>query len=272
MATYAIGDLQGCRVEFEALLEKIDFAAEDQLWLLGDLINRGADSLGTLRYVRAISDQCRIVLGNHDLHFLAIFYGGHRPSRSDTFDELLQAEDVAELAAWLCQQRLYYEDRSLGYAMTHAGVPHLWKLKKTRALAKEVEKAFRGEHGAVSRETFFAQLYGNEPDLWDDSLQGMPRLRTITNYLTRMRLVDRDGRLDFEHKGALTEAPPGWRPWFERLDVARLPLKLLFGHWASLDGVTGDDRIIALDTGCVWGRKLTALCLETGVLTQVNAL
>ena len=271
MATYAIGDLQGCRVEFEALLKLIRFSAGDVLWLLGDLINRGADSLGTMKLVMEMDAQVVTVLGNHDLHFLAIYFGGHKPSSSDTFDELLASKHAASVAEWLCEQKLYHSDEQLGYVMTHAGIPPQWSLTKCESLAREVEGTIRGENPAVSRGDFFREMYGNKPTLWEESLTGMSRLRLITNYLTRMRLIDNEYALDFDHKGALEAAPEGWTPWFDAKPLRELPLKILFGHWAALDGYTGQPHCIALDTGCVWGRKLSALRLEDGELFQVSA-
>ena len=270
MATYAIGDLQGCYGEFVELLDKVGFGPGDSLWLLGDLINRGPNSLETLRRVRELGDQCVVVLGNHDLHFLAIFYGGHSPSRSDTFDELLRAPDVHEHAEWLRRQHLVFTDESIGYTMVHAGIPHIWSVAEAHALADEVTSVLRGEDDALDHVTFFTQMYGNEPSAWDPTLQGMPRLRLITNYLTRMRLVNAQGALDFKHKGALSEAPVGWAPWFHE-PGADPRARIVFGHWAALDGYTGIDNIVALDTGCVWGRDLTALHLESGRRVTVTA-
>lgn len=273
MATYAIGDLQGCRVEFEALLDKIAIGADDELWLLGDLINRGADSLGTIRRVIALQQEMsvRIVLGNHDLHFLAILFGEHRPSAQDTFDEMLAAPDALAIAEWLCHQPLLYIDDRLQHAMVHAGVPHIWSLPQAQTLADEVSTVLRGKNPALSRETFFKHMYGNQPALWDDGLEGMARMRCVTNYLTRMRLVDEGGTLDFSHKGALDTAPDHWHPWFSLVQPDQFSHKLLFGHWAALDGETKRPDLLALDTGCVWGRDLTAICVETGVRTSVSA-
>lgn len=267
-----MGDLQGCNAEFRALLAKLKFSAADRLWLLGDLINRGAESLATLRSVVEISDQCEVVLGNHDLHFLAIYYGDHAPGVNDTFDEILGHCDVDGYAKWLCEQKMTHRDRQLGYFMSHAGLPHIWSPKKAFILGREVETVLQDRHDSVSRKQFFQELYGDEPRLWRDELEGMPRLRLITNYLTRMRLVDAEGALEFEHKGALIDVPEGRYPWYEFSDLAEWSGKVLFGHWAALDGETGKNNIIALDTGCVWGRKLTALCLETGVYTSVAAM
>ena len=268
MATYAIGDLQGCLAEFEALLEVMNFGPDDRLWLVGDLINRGPESLQTLERVVEMSDQIVTVLGNHDLHFLAIFYGGHPPSGRDTFDELLASPNIGELAEWLRHQKLAHLDPELGYVMTHAGVPHIWGIKETLMRAAEVEAVLQGR-GEMTYAAYFQALYGNDPDIWSDDLSGMPRLRVITNYLTRMRLVDESGRLDFAHKGSPENIPPGWRPWFE-IPRSR-KRRIIFGHWAALDGDSGLSDTIALDTGCVWGRKMTGFCLETQKTYSVSA-
>ena len=264
MATYAFGDLQGCLREFDALLERVALGAKDELCLVGDLVNRGPDSLGTLRRVYGLRSQCRIVLGNHDLHFLAIYFGGHKPGRSDTFNELLRAPDVDELAHWLRRQPLIHRDKELGYVMVHAGIPHIWSIKQARKRAKEVHRVLRGKNPAIPYKKFFRVMYGNQPDTWDDKLTGVDRVRLITNYLTRLRLVRPDGRMDFQHKGTLADAPAGLVPWYEPRRRKPYPGRILFGHWAALDGVTSSEKVVALDTGCVWGRSLTAMCLQTG--------
>ncbi len=268
MATYAIGDVQGCYEELCRLLEVIAFdESTDELWFLGDLINRGPDNVAVMRLVMSLNDRVRCVLGNHDLHFLAIPLGGHKPNRSDTFQDLLEAPDADEVIGWYCSQPLLVQDASLGYVMTHAGIPHLWDLEQAAARAREVE-------AVISRRDagYFEELYGNDPPLWSDDLTGMRRLRSITNYFTRMRLVRPDGSLDFTHKGGLDDAPAGLKPWYEARADKPLNMTILFGHWAALQGHTGHDRIVALDTGCVWGRDLTAICLETGQFHRVPSL
>ncbi|MGI9328930.1 MAG: symmetrical bis(5'-nucleosyl)-tetraphosphatase [Pseudomonadales bacterium] len=265
MTTYAVGDIQGCYRELSELLEKLAFGAADSLWVLGDLVNRGPDSLAVLQLLYSMRAQLRIVLGNHDLHLLAMHYGGHSPNRSDTVAQVLAAADCDELLDWLRRQPLLVQDPALGYVMTHAGIPHIWSLAAARGYAAEVEQMLRGEN----HQCYFEQLYGNRPDRWQDSLVGMDRLRMITNYFTRMRLLREDGTLNFSHKGALDDAPSDWLPWYQLRDSA--PQRLLFGHWAALEGVTGREDIIALDTGCVWGRALTALNLHSGALTRVQA-
>jgi bis(5'-nucleosyl)-tetraphosphatase (symmetrical) len=266
MTTWAVGDLQGCYDELQVLLEQIAFdPAYDTLWLVGDLVNRGPRSLEVLRFVKSLGAAARTVLGNHDLHLLAIRYGGHKANRGDTFGELFAAPDCDELCDWLRHQALLEHDAELGFVMTHAGIPHIWSRKQAAVLAGEVEAVLRGD-GYVD---YFKALYGNQPDCWDESLRGMDRWRVITNYFTRMRMVDKRGRMDFSYKGPVAQAPKGWSPWYDLR--ARKPLKetLLFGHWASLEGRTGRAGIIALDTGCVWGRTLTALSLEKGVFASV---
>ena len=265
MTTYAVGDIQGCYAELCELLAALAFADDDCLWVVGDLVNRGPESLAVLRLLYSMRGQLRVVLGNHDLHLLAIAYGGHQPNRGDTFTAVLAAPDCDELLDWLRQQSLLVQDPALGWVMTHAGVPHIWSLAQARCYAAEVEQVLRkGDyHG------YFRDLYGNRPDRWQPELQGMDRLRLITNYFTRMRLLHDDGTLEFSYKGALADAPSGWLPWY-RLRAPGVQ-RLVFGHWAALEGVTGRDDIVALDTGCVWGRTLTALNLLTGELHSVPA-
>lgn len=268
MPTYAIGDIQGCWSEFSALLELLRFdPARDRLWLVGDLVNRGPQSLEVLRFAERLGDACRLVLGNHDLHLLATWFGGRAARRSDTFSDVLTAPDAGELCEWLRRQPLLVVDQELGFAMTHAGIPHIWDLEQARARASEVEQILRGGDAAE----FFAAMYGNEPDLWREQLDGVARYRVITNYLTRMRLVDEAGRLDLESKEGPADAAPGWHPWYELRQSRPLGVNLLFGHWAALEGLTDRDGIVGLDTGCVWGGPLTALCLESGEFSSIPA-
>ena len=261
MAVYAIGDVQGCWRELKALLKKLRFRDSDELWLAGDLINRGPDSLKVLRKLRAMDQQIHIVLGNHDLHFLAIVFGGHNAGAKDTFAELLGADDVEDLAHWLRTQKLFH--RNYGHVMTHAGVPGCWTVGQAQGLAREVESVIgqsdkKAKTAEISYRKFFADIYGNKPAAWSDDLVGMDRLRCVVNYLTRMRLLDSSGAMDFAQKGALQDAPAGLMPWFVGARIQAFDETLLFGHWASLDGETGTSKCIALDTGCVWGRQLTA--------------
>ena len=278
MATYAVGDIQGCYTQLCQLLDEVAFSSTDTLWLAGDLVNRGPDSLAVLRLVRSLGSRAICVLGNHDLHLLAIYYGGHKTHRGDTFDALLSAPDMPEIAQWYLQQPLLVVEPTLGYAMAHAGIPHIWTLAEAQALAQEVGDYLQHDDYAH----YFRELYGNEPNCWRDDLHGMDRLRLITNYFTRMRLIRSDGQLDFKHKGALENLPEGYKAWFDYagLDIPKQktdsklnkkPIRILFGHWAALEGLTNNPTVVALDTGCVWGRTLTAICLDTGQLSCVSA-
>lgn len=264
MSTYVIGDLQGCLVQLEALLEKVGYRrAEDRLWFTGDLINRGPESLATVRFVRSLGDRAVTVLGNHDLHFLAIVFGGHRPMASDTLNDLMDAPDCLDIAHWLRGLPLLHREN--GFVMVHAGLPHIWTLSEAQTHAREVESVMRDDE---TYRDFFRKMYGNDPNVWSDALEGMDRQRIITNYFTRMRLMSHAGEMDFSHKGRLEGAPAGFRPWFSYPSRIREPI--LFGHWAALDGETGNGGTIGLDTGCVWGRCLTAYRLEDGSLFQVG--
>jgi len=267
MTTYAIGDLQGCHAEFVELLETLDFdPRRDRLWLAGDLVNRGPASLACLREVMALGDAATTVLGNHDLHLLAVARGGARLNRKDTLDAILDAPDREALLDWL-QSRplLVHESRGQEVVMTHAGLLPQWSLAQAAALAEELEAALGSERSG----SFLERMYGNAPACWRDDLDGIDRLRAIVNVLTRMRFIDADGCLDFAAKEGLDSAPPGFAPWFQypRADDPWL----LFGHWAALHGETPRRRVRAeaLDTGCVWGSRLTALDLESGERTSV---
>ncbi|MEA3251426.1 MAG: symmetrical bis(5'-nucleosyl)-tetraphosphatase [Pseudomonadota bacterium] len=264
MTTYATGDLQGCHAEFVALLERLAFdPRRDRLWLAGDLVNRGPDSLACLREVKALGDAARVVLGNHDLHLLGVARGGGSLKRSDTLAAILDAPDREALLDWLQHQPLLVDDGSASPArtlMVHAGLLPQWSLDGARALAGEVESCLAGEQAGA----FFERMYGNSPARWDDTLEGIERLRAIVNVFTRMRFIAADGTLDFAAKEGLDSAPEGFEPWFRypREDDPRV----LFGHWAALEGHTPGAalRAEALDTGCVWGNSLTALDLDSG--------
>lgn len=254
MATYIVGDVQGCLPSLQALLAAVRFGAGDTLLGVGDLINRGRHSLDTLRFLRALGPRFATVLGNHDLHFLAMVYGGHPHPAGDTLKPLLAAPDCAQLADWLRRKPLLLE--GAGFAAAHAGIPHIWTLADARRHARELESVLAGPR----HRAFFRAMYGNEPACWSDALEGAQRWRAIANYFTRMRLIAADGRLEFGHKGGLDGLPAGFLPWFRH--PPRIRRTLYFGHWAALDGSTGAARFVGLDTGCVWGRSLTALRLE----------
>ncbi|WP_020681698.1 symmetrical bis(5'-nucleosyl)-tetraphosphatase [Marinobacterium rhizophilum] len=257
MATYAIGDIQGCFDQLMRLLERIGFGDSDQLWLAGDLVNRGPRSLETLRFVRSLGSRARVVLGNHDLHLLAIHYGVTQPRRSDTLGPILEADDRDELMHWLLQQPLLVHDAELDYVMVHAGIPPDWSLKQASQRAREVETVLQGPEA----ESFFQHMYGNKPDCWSKDLKGWDRLRVITNYLTRMRFCDSKGRLDFAAKGGLDTQPAGFMPWYSHPRKAA-EQRIIFGHWAALEGGLRNPQLFSLDTGCVWGNSLTAMRLE----------
>ncbi|WP_101674847.1 symmetrical bis(5'-nucleosyl)-tetraphosphatase [Alloalcanivorax mobilis] len=259
MSTYVIGDLQGCLGPFEALLERIGFAAgRDRLLLAGDLVNRGPDSLGTLRRAHALGDDVQVVLGNHDLHLLAVAHGHARLKKHDTLQPILDATDGPRLLAWLQRQPLLVEVPEFDAVMAHAGLPPLWSLAEARERAREVEAVLADPARAPD---YFANMYGNTPAGWDDTLQGPARWRVITNYFTRMRFVNDAGELDLASKGEADQPPAGFMPWFEH-PRRQYGGRVLFGHWAALEGHTGVERVEALDTGCVWGNRLTALRLD----------
>lgn len=261
MTTWAIGDIQGCLEPLDALLKKIRFdARNDTLWLVGDLVNRGPDSLGVLRRLYALRASCRIVLGNHDLHLLAVAAGIDTLRRKDTFDDVLNAADAGTLLNWLQQQPLLHFDAKLNTVMTHAGIPPQWSLFDAQRFANEVESVLR--HGDAA--AYFRAMYGNEPAGWSESLSGNTRLRVITNYFTRMRFIDENGALDLVSKEGLGTAPAGFAPWFAAPQRRTGSTRIVFGHWAALEGRVHADGICALDTGCVWGGALTAMNLDTG--------
>ena len=259
--TFAIGDVQGC---YEPLLELIDALpfdpTSDKLWFVGDLVNRGPHNLKTLEYVRELGSTAVVVLGNHDLHLLAIVFGGKKPQRSDTFHDVLGSPACEDLCHWLRFQPLIHTSNN--HVMVHAGIPHIWTLDQATNYAHEVEDTING----ADYVSYFEQMYGKYPDKWDLSLTGMDRLRIITNYLTRMRFIAADGQLEFAHKEGLATTPTGYKGWFEypRSDTKNI----VFGHWAALEGKTSNPNVMATDTGCVWGRELTAVCLEDGTCYQ----
>jgi bis(5'-nucleosyl)-tetraphosphatase (symmetrical) len=263
MATYAIGDLQGCFYSFGSLLSKIDFIpGRDRLWLVGDLVNRGPHSLQVMRWLHQHMDSVTTVLGNHDLHALAVYEGFVEPHRNDTLVELFTAPDRDVLMDWLRLQPLAHAEG--GHLMVHAGLLPQWDAAKARMLAGEVETALRGP----DYRHFLAQMYGNLPDTWDDALVGMGRLRLITNALTRMRVCTPEGRMEFKFKGETKDIPNGYLPWFEIKTRASRKDSLIVGHWSAL-GLIVRKRFVALDSGCLWGGKLSAFRLEDRKVFQV---
>ncbi len=260
---YLIGDLQGCCDALARLLEKIDFSpSRDRLYLLGDLVNRGPDSLTTLRRLQSLGDSAQCLLGNHDLHLLATAAGVRAPHKSDTLDAILQAPDREALLAWMRQQRLAIHAQ--GWLMVHAGVVPQWDAAQTVALADEVHALLRGPELAE----FLPQMYGNEPDRWNDGLTGVARLRFIINVLTRIRFCNAKGKLDFKTKEGLGTAPEGYMPWFDVPGRRTAGQPMAFGHWSTLGLVQRDD-LLALDTGCVWGGQLTAARVADGKTLEI---
>ncbi len=262
MADYAIGDVQGCADALEELLEVIDFdPQQDQLWFAGDLVARGPDSLGVLRRVKALSSSAHVVLGNHDLHLIACFYGYSPPKKKDRTANILTAPDGKELIEWLRQQPLFLEIPHQQAIISHAGIPPCWSINQARTLAHEVSQVLKNE---VQLHQFLGGMYGNSPALWHEHLRGAKRWRVITNYLTRMRLCNFAGELEFSHKEGLDDLPDGYYPWFNLPNPSIKNTRILFGHWAALEGNGPQAPVIALDGGCVWGGQLLAYRLDDG--------
>jgi bis(5'-nucleosyl)-tetraphosphatase (symmetrical) len=258
MAIYAIGDVQGCYDELMALLKMIDFNADnDRLWFAGDLINRGPNSLEVLRFVKSLGDRAVTVLGNHDLHLLALSQGNRSHYKHGTLDEVMNAPDRNELIEWLRHRPVMYHHEKRGYSLIHAGLPPQWDLAAARTCAQELEASLRGP----GFHDFCQQMYGNQPDLWRDDLSGIDRLRFITNAFTRLRYCTPDGRLSMHDKGAPGSQPDGALPWYRMPGRATRNDRILFGHWSTL-GYCQAGNVWCLDSGCLWGGKLTALRLR----------
>lgn len=260
MGLYLIGDVQGCDLALQRLLDKIDFSpSRDNLVLLGDLVNRGPDSLAVLRRVIALGGAARCVLGNHDLHLLAVARGVRPPHRKDTMTAILDAPDREALLAWIRSQPLALRERIDGQEllMVHAGVLPSWTADQTLALAAEVAQLMAGpDFGA-----FLDQMYADTPAQWSDTLDGVPRLRAIVNVLTRLRFCTPDGRMEFATKEGADAAPPGYWPWFDVPGRKSGDVTVAFGHWSTL-GWLGRSDVLSLDTGCVWGGSLSAASIE----------
>jgi bis(5'-nucleosyl)-tetraphosphatase (symmetrical) len=264
MATLAIGDVQGCYDQLMRLLERAGYdERRDVLWFVGDLVNRGPRSAQVARFAKSLGERQVTVLGNHDLALLVIADGVKKPQRGDTFDELLAAPDRDELVAWLRHQKMMHAGS--GHAMVHAGLLPQWSLPQALALAREVEAELQGP----DYREFLDQMYGNEPAQWRDDLAGYDRLRVIVNAMSRMRLVTPGGRMEFSHKTGLDGLPAGFVPWYDAPGRASRSSRILFGHWAAL-GLLAREDVVCLDTGCVWGRALSALRLEDRQLFQLD--
>lgn len=264
MATYAIGDLQGCYAELQDLLALTGFnPTNDRLWLVGDLVNRGPASLEVLRFIKSLGERATVVLGNHDLHLVLRAEGMGRDSKDDTIAPILAAPDCDELMAWLRSQPLFHVEGE--YAMVHAGLLPQWSVAQAKALADEVSTALSKKKKYID---FLENMWGSKPDHWRDDLQDWDRLRVIVNAMTRMRFCSADGVMEFHAKGKPENAPEGYMPWFAVPQRASRTHTLVCGHWSAL-GLRTDEKLLALDTGCLWGGTLTAVRLEDRKVFQV---
>ena len=263
MATYAIGDIQGC---YEALIELLDMtgfnSTSDRLWLVGDLVNRGPQSLEVLRYVKNLGDAATVVLGNHDLHLIMRADGHSRTSSEDTLDAVLTAPDCSELIQWLRQCPLFHREDD--HVMVHAGLLPQWSVRRAAELGAEVHAALVADNHT----DFLANMWGSKPDAWDDDLHGWERLRVIVNAMTRMRFCTTDGVMEFRSKGNPQNPPPGFMPWFAVPKRASKKHTVICGHWSAL-GFYQEPTLLALDSGCLWGGSLTAVRLEDRKVFQL---
>ncbi|MEX2164364.1 MAG: symmetrical bis(5'-nucleosyl)-tetraphosphatase [Sulfuricaulis sp.] len=258
MPVYAIGDVQGCYQPLRALLTEIRFdPTRDSLWFTGDLVNRGPQSLEVLRYVKALSDRAICVLGNHDLHLLAMAAGAAKPKKRDALEKILAAPDKDELLQWLRRRPLLHHDDRLGYTLIHAGLLPAWTLTDAKRLAQEVQDLLRGD----LMMDFFHHMYGDLPDHWNENLRGADRLRVIVNAFTRLRYCDLEGNMDLRPKGPPGSQPPDLMPWFQVPGRRSQDLRIVFGHWSAL-GLWQGDGVIGLDSGCLWGKSLSAVRLD----------
>lgn len=255
MSIYAIGDIQGCYDELLRLLEAIDFNEnQDQLWFAGDLVNRGPQSLETLRFVKSLGNSAISVLGNHDLHLIATYLSGSKSHSNDSLSQTLNAPDCDELIAWLRQRPLFHYNEK--FSLVHAGLPPQWDFSLTKTLARQVEQLLRGQDHPY----FFKTMYGNRPSVWSTELNQMEQARFVINCFTRMRYCDLNGKLDFNHKGPPGSQPAHLLPWFAVPGRQSADMKIIFGHWSTLGYYQGSN-CYAIDTGCLWGGQLTALKL-----------
>ena len=261
---FAVGDIQGCLTPLQQLLDEVKFdPTKDQLWCVGDLVNRGPDSLGTLEFLYDIRHSVKAVLGNHDLHLLAVAYGQKSVKKDSDLLEIAASENSDKLLKWLRKLPLLHWDKELNLAMCHAGIPPMWNLKKAKSLSDEVQSILRSDQHIH----FYAAMYGNQPDTWSDDLSGMERIRVIVNYFTRMRFLGPNGELEFDNKTGLDSELGEFKPWFQYPNQLKKN-HLLFGHWAALNGLFDHKKVTGLDTGCVWGGPLTLMNLDSHELHQ----
>lgn len=267
MSTYVIGDVQGCYDELIKLEAKLSFdPKKDKLIFAGDLVNRGPKSLETLRHIKSLGLSAQTVLGNHDLFLLKTAYQNKPVTGKNTINDIMNAPDKIELIEWLRHQPMLIQ--SDHYIITHAGIPPRWSIKKAKKKAKELEYILQTR---TTLQLFLENMFGDKPNRWSKYLEGPDRWRCIANFFTRMRFCLPDGSLDLSHKGGLETANNRLIPWFQH-PKSKIPeqITILFGHWAALQGYSGTKNIVALDTGCAWGGKLTAICLESGRFTAVR--
>lgn len=260
MAVYAIGDVQGCFDELQLLLKKINYRqSDDILWFAGDLVNRGPKSLEVVRFIKNLGSRAVVVLGNHDLHLLAIAAGCANNKATDTVDDILNAHDRDDILDWLRRQPLMHHDEESGFTMVHAGLPPIWNLATALSCAREVESMLSG----VDYQEFFKHMYGNKPDIWSEELTGWGRLRFIINCFSRLRYCDENGKLALNEKGEPGTQSPDYVPWFEVKSRLNKELRIIFGHWSTLrlHGLSVSN-VFPIDTGCVWGDQLTAIKLQ----------
>lgn len=266
MADYAIGDVQGCFGELRLLLDKMAFdPGRDRLYFVGDMVNRGPQSLQTLRFIKSLGGAAAAVLGNHDLHLLAVAFGVSKTKHRDTFGDILGAPDREELLDWL--RRLPLLHSAGEFYLIHAGLPPQWDMRAAARCAREVEEALRGDGAAE----FFAHMYGDAPERWSEDLQGFERIRFITNCLTRLRYCDAEGSLNMREKCAPGGQAAHLLPWFRVPGRASEGAKIVFGHWSTL-GFNVENNCYCLDTGCLWGGELTALRLDDGERFSVGCV
>jgi len=264
MSVFAIGDAQGCHQQVLTLMQKIRIASPGATFIfVGDLVNRGPRSLATLRTIRGLGNDAKVILGNHDLHLLALAHGIRKQHKSDTLNEILEAPDREQLLDWLRSQPLAVLEN--GHLLVHAGVLPQWSVEQTLDLGREVSEVLSGPDWL----DFLRHMYGNLPDRWEDTLQGVDRLRCIVNALTRIRFCRADGTMEFTSAEGGADAPSGYMPWFEVPDRKTVDTPVVFGHWSTL-GLTVRDNLVGLDTGCVWGGKLTAVSLDDHAVIQVG--
>jgi bis(5'-nucleosyl)-tetraphosphatase (symmetrical) len=271
MSTYVIGDLHGCLDELQLLLEKISFNKEtDLLWFTGDLIIGGNKSLETLRFIKNLENNVICVLGNHDLTLLGLAVANIKMKEHiiKEFEPILNSPDKKEIVSWLRQLPLLHYDEKYNTLLVHAGIAPQWTIEKAINLAKEVEDIIQSEHAT----DFFLNMFGNKPEIWNDNLINWERARCITNYLTRLRFCSKEGHMNLLEKGPPHTPPPNLMPWYSVPNRLSKNTRIIFGHWAALEGEAKENNIVAIDTGCMWGNYLSAIRLEDNKIFKIKSL